>query len=142
LKGPISYPSTSHLGHRHHQHHRSLILSFILSNWRSRYSEERNGINKTLLSQSLGQASRLPERGTFAAFNCARELLSNNRVACVNLRCTFRSIARGALTWKREVPHPSHFGAVGGTLTGAARFLTVRFGLFPFSTRRADTIHG
>lgn len=100
----------------------------------------RNGKNKTLLSQVLVNPVEYLAEGTFSTQ--LRSETSNEPgrmrrppdVAHVSFQSHEALLEEGGTTSKAIL------GQQGGTLTGAARFLTVRFGLFPFLARDVRTL--
>jgi molybdate transport system ATP-binding protein len=100
----------------------------------------RNGKNKTLLSQVLVKPGNYLEEGTFSTQLRSEATIEPGRmrqppdVAHVSFQSHEALLEEGGTTSKAIL------GQQGGTLTGAARFLTVRFGLFPFLARDVRTL--
>jgi molybdate transport system ATP-binding protein len=100
----------------------------------------RNGKNKTLLSQVLVKPQEYLEEGAYTTQLRSEATIEPGRmrqppdVAHVSFQSHEALLDEGGTTSKAIL------GQQGGTLTGAARFLTVRFGLFPFLARDVRTL--
>jgi hypothetical protein len=108
----------------------------------------RKGTNKTLLSHVLLQPHEYPEEGTFATRLRSEANIEPGRMHQPPdvARVSFQSHEAlledegGTDTGTGTTVSKAILGRSGGTLTGAARFLTVRFGLFPFLARDVKTL--